>query len=81
MKVGDRIRIQRYTMGKPSYQTDHTVEEFRYCLGVFLSDSDRTAGNFTPLCNLYEPGPESELKYIPNYGNYYTNLVQGWMDI
>lgn len=81
MKTGDRIRIQFYMFGKPSHQKDYTVEEFRYCLGVFLSDDDRTAGRFTPLCELYEPGPESEQKYISNYGEYHTNMVQSWMDI
>lgn len=81
MKAGDRIRIQHYICGHPSHLTDHTVEEFRYCLGVFLSAAAREAGDFTPLCSLYEPGPESEQKYIPNYGEYHTNLVQSWMDI
>lgn len=81
MKPGDRIRIQFYMYGKPSTQKDYTVEEFRYCLGVFLSDNDRTAGRFTPLCELYEPSPESEQRYISNYGEYHTNMVQSWMDI
>lgn len=81
MKIGDRIRLQHYMYGKKSHLSDHTIEEFRFCLGVFLSQDDRTAGNFTPLCELYEPGPDSEKKYIPNYGEYYTNEVQGWMDI
>lgn len=81
MKAGDRIRIQFCIHGHRLEQKDYTVEEFRYCLGVFLSKEDREAGRFTPLCELYEPGPESEKKYISNYGEYYTNLVQGWMDI
>lgn len=82
MKAGDRIRLQLYGFsGYRLEQKDYTVEEFRYCLGIFLSDSARKAGNFTPLCELYEPGPNSEKSYIPNYGEYYTNQVQGWMDI
>ena len=81
MKSGDRIRVQKYIMGHPSHTDDYTVEEFRHCLGIFLSGGDRTAGNFTPLCELFEPGPDSEEKYISNYGTYHTNTVQGWMDI
>ena len=82
MKVGDRIRVQLYIMGNcPSDQKDYTVEEFRHCLGVFLSNEAREAGNFTPLCNLYEAGPDSEGKYISNYGEYLTNMVPAWMDI
>ena len=81
MKAGDRIRIQRYLNGYPIEQTDHIVEEFRHCLGIFLSKECREAGEFTPLCELYEPGPDSEQKYISNHGEYYTNMVQAWMDL
>lgn len=81
MKAGDRIRVQKYIMGHPSHYDDHIVEEFRYCLGIFLDEAHRRAGNFTPLCDLYEPGPESEQHYISNYGEYHTNMVQGWMDL
>ena len=82
MKAGDRIRVQLYMMGSiPSEQKDFTVEEFRYCLGVFLSDQHRQAGKFTPLCDLYERGPESKDSYISNFGEYITNEVPAWMDI
>jgi hypothetical protein len=81
MKVGDKIRIQFYNHGEPSEQKDYTVEEYRHCLGVFLSGQDREMSKFTPLCEMYEPGPESERKYMPNCGDYWTNEVQGWMDI
>lgn len=81
MKAGDRIRIQKYIMGVAVYTDDYTVEEFRYCLGVFVSEDAREAGNFLPLCNLYENGPESVESYISNYGEYWTNQVQSWMDI
>lgn len=81
MKAGDHIRVQMYTMGHRSHTQDFYVEEFRYCLGIFLSEDDRTAGHFTPLCELYEPGPESKEDYISNYGPYHTNMVQAWMDI
>jgi hypothetical protein len=81
MKAGDRIRVQKYCMGHPSHLDDYTVEEFRHCLGVFLSEARRTAEEFTPLCELYEPGPDSVQGYIANYGEYHTNMVQGWMDI
>lgn len=76
MREGDRIRIM--TLYGPE---DYTVESFRWCLGFFNSEDHRAAGNFTPLCDLYEPGPESERGYISNYGDYYTNEVQGWCDL
>ena len=81
MKAGDRIRVQFYIMEHPSETKDFTVEEFRYCLGIFKSKQDKEASNFTPLCELYENGPESKAKYISNYGAYFTNQVQAWMDI
>ena len=81
MKAGDKIRVFTYVFGKETGVKDYIVEEFRYCLGIFQSENHRTAGEFTPLCDLYEPGPESEKKYISNFGEYYTNQVQAWMDI
>ena len=81
MKAGDRIRIQKYIMGYPNGLEDYTVEEFRYCLGIFLNEDRRKAGEFTPLCRLYENGPESKQEYISNYGEYFSNQVQSWMDI
>lgn len=81
MKAGDRIRVQRYIMGHPSSTEDFTVEEFRYCLGIFASGQRRTAQHFTPLCDLYERGPDSITNYLSNYGCYYTNPVQAWMDL
>jgi hypothetical protein len=68
-------------MGNPAGTEDFTVEEFRYCLGIFESEQHRQAGRFTPLCDLYERGPDSENSYISNFGEYYTNPVQAWMDI
>jgi len=81
MKAGDKIRVQKYIMGHRSHTDDYTVEEFRFCLGIFLSDDHRKAGKFTPLCELYENGPDSKSDYISHYGGYYTNQVQAWMDI
>ena len=81
MKAGDRIRVQQYCMGYPDGTKDFTVEEFRYCLGIFESEQARIMSRFTPLCALYERGPDSEDKYMSNYGEYYTNAVQAWMDI
>lgn len=81
MKAGDRIRVTTYIMGYESGFEDYTVEEFRYCLGIFQSPQHRQAGNFTPLCELFERGPDSENSYISNYGEYVTNMVQGWSDI
>ncbi len=82
MKEGDKIRIFTYIMGKRTGDTkDFVVEKYHHCLGIFASTRDRVAGRFTPLCALYEPGPDSEQGYISNYGEYHTNMVQGWMDL
>ncbi len=82
MKAGDRIRLTQYIMGTYANGTkDYTVEEFRYCLGVFESEDHRTAGKFTPLCDLYESGSETQQKYISNYGEYMTNQVPSFMNI
>ncbi len=81
MKIGDRIRVQKYIMGHAAYQDDYTVEEFRHCLGIFLSDCDRKAQRFTPLCDLYEPAPDAKQGYIPNYGEYYDSFVPSFMNL
>jgi hypothetical protein len=81
MKAGNKIRLQHYIFGHPLEQKDYVVEEFRHCLGIFLSDQHRQAEQFTPLCDLYEPGADSEQKYISNHGEYHTNMVQSWMDL
>lgn len=83
MEVGDKIRVFLYCNYRrmPGKTKDYVIEKFRDCLGIFESGAHRQAGRFTPLCELYEPGPESEKKYISNYGEYYTNMVQAWMDI
>lgn len=81
MKIGDKIRVQAYIFGCPVETRDYIVEEFRFCLGFFRTEAHRTAGKFTPLCSLYERGPESKTEYIPNFGEYYTNPVPSWMDL
>lgn len=81
MKPGNKIRVTEYYYDQAIGYNDFIVEEFRYCLGIFKSEEHRQAGHFTPLCELYERGPDSELEYIPNYGEYLTNMVQGWSDI
>lgn len=81
MKVGDKIRVQKYTMGTPTHHDDYYVEEFRYCLGIFLSDAHRKAQDFTPLCELYEPAPDAVRGYIGNYGEYYDSYVQSFMNL
>lgn len=81
MKAGDKIRIQKYILGTPTHLADYEVEEFRHCLGIFESHAHRKAGNFTPLCDLYESGPESNVDYISNYGEYITNQVPSFMNI
>ncbi len=82
MKAGDKIRLFTYIMSKRQNDTrDLVVEEFRYCLGVFATKEARIAGRFTPLCNLYEPGPDSKQEYLSNYGEYHINMVQCWMNL
>lgn len=82
MKEGDKIRLTYYVMGSyPCGTNDFIVEEFRFCLGVFMSDQHRKAESFTPLCDLYERGPESEDGYISNFGEYVTNKVPSFMNI
>jgi len=81
MQAGDRIRVGYYINGHMAGYNDYTVELFRYCLGIFPSNDHREASKFTPLCDLYERGAYSEKKYISNFGEYHTNLVQAWMDI
>ena len=82
IKAGDRIRVPQYIMGHRTGDTeDYTVEVFRNCLGIFQSKDYREAGNFTPLCDMYERGPDSENKYISNYGEYVSNMVPAFMQI
>lgn len=77
MKSGDRIRLKSYMVGLE----DFTVEEFRFCLGIFESSQHRKAGAFTPLCELYGRGPDSEDEYISNFGEYTTNMVPSFMNL
>jgi hypothetical protein len=77
MKAGDRIRVQHYY----GDWEDYTIEEFRFCLGFFATEEYREAGEFTPLCEMYTDGPDSEQKYISNHGDYRTNQVPAWCDI
>lgn len=76
LAVGDKIRVPFYYGHE-----DYIVEEFRQCLGIFKSDAHREAGHFTPLCDLWGRGPDSEEKYICNYGEYWTNEVPIWMNL
>ncbi len=79
MKAGYKILIPDCYGG---YNDDvFTIEIYRHCLGIFESSAHREAGMFTPLCSLYEAGPDSETKYISNFGEYKTNKVQAWIYI
>jgi len=75
--VGDRIRLEGYW----GHMFEATVESFRDCLGVFLSEDHRKAGNFTPLCELYGHGAGSSTGYISNYGEYIKDPVALWMQV
>ena len=81
MKVGNKIRVFETMMGHVTGHNDFIVEEFRYCLGIFESEQHRLASRFTPLCDLFEPAPDSERKYMSNFGDYNTKYVQYWMDL
>ena len=75
--VGDQIRLE----GNWGMEYDLTVEKFRDCLGVFLTDAHRTAMHFTPLCEMYGHGSGSENGYISNFGEYVKNPVAIWMQV
>ncbi len=81
MQAGDKIRLDCGLDGMYKDLQDFTVEEFRFCLGIFKSEDHKKADRFTPLCKLYERGPESERDYISNFGEYTTNMVPSWMDL
>ncbi|MEE9238678.1 MAG: hypothetical protein V3U58_03870 [Thermodesulfobacteriota bacterium] len=81
MKAGNRIRLTEYMCRHAIGTKDFTVEEFRFCLGIFRSEQHRQAGEFTPLCELYESGPESEQGYISNFGEYISNMVPSFMNL
>lgn len=78
VKEGDTIALKYYYFGEYSHEDLFIVEYFRFALGVFLSDDARTAGNFTPLCELYQKGEDSKQDYISNYGEYITNKIPAW---
>lgn len=80
MKIGDRVRVDLGNWMCKDLQ-DFTLEEFRYALGFFESESHRLMGKFTPLCNLYERGPDSENAYMSNMGEYVTNMVPAFMEL
>ena len=81
MKAGDKIKLEWHVMGFATGDwIEYTVEEFRHCLGIFQSEQHREAGKFTPLCDLYCNGPESEQRYVPNFGEYMTDQVPAWID-
>ena len=77
LAVGDWIRVE----GEWGATYDRPIEEFRQCLGVFLTVKHRKAGQFTPLCNLWGRGAGSEVSYISNFGEYIKNPVALWMNI
>jgi hypothetical protein len=81
MKAGDKIRLARYFWGQAAGTEDFKVEEFRFCLGIFKSAEHKKMDRFTPLCELYESGPESENCYMPNEGDYVTNMVPSFMNL
>ena len=63
MKAGDRIRVDVGWYGMYEELQDFTVEELRYCLGIFLSEQHREAGRFTPLCGMYVQATILEVIY------------------
>lgn len=81
MKAGDKIKVDAGWSGMYSDWIELTVEEFRFCLGVFQSSEHRVAERFTPLCELYCDGPETEIEYISHMGELRTNQVPAWIDV
>ena len=58
---------------------EYEVILFRGCLGIFETEQHKEMGRITPICNLYEAGPDSENKYMSNIGPYQTNLVPAFI--
>ncbi len=81
IEVGDKIRLIHYICGQDVGYLDFKVEKFRFCLGIFTSPACRKAGEFVPLCKLYEPSAESKGGYISNYGSYQTDMIPSFMQI
>lgn len=81
MKAGDKIRIDWYALGYWDGVEDYIVEEYRWSLGIFKNEECRVMGRFTPLCELYYDGPETTREYMPNCGEYRTNLVPAWANL
>lgn len=75
--VGDKIRID----GAYGRIYVRRVEKFRDCLGVFLSESCRRSGDFSPLCNMYGHGAGSSAAYEPNHGEYVKDPVALWAQV
>ena len=80
MKVGDRIRLDVGGYCGTDLK-DFSIEEFRHTLGVFTSENARTAGQFTPICEMYDRGPDSVNKYLSNWGEYISNQVPMFMNL
>jgi hypothetical protein len=80
MKAGDKIRFDIGWSGCPELR-DFIIEEYRYCLGIFIDEAHRRAGRFIPLCDMYGAGPDSKEAYEPNVGEYTTNEVPLFMNI
>lgn len=74
---GDKIRIE----GNWGRYYIRRVERFRDCLGVFLTESARRAGDFTPLCNMYGHGAGSSNGYESNFGAYVKDPVSLWSQV
>ena len=75
--VGDKIMID----GNWGRVYIRRVEMFRDCLGVFLSQSQRNAGEFTPLCEMYGHGAGSSEGYESNHGPYVKDPVALWSQV
>lgn len=74
MKAGDKVKVKLGYDKHPDWR-EFKLEEFRYALGIFRSEEHRVMGKFTPLCELYEGGDDSETEYMPHMGEYFTNPV------
>lgn len=74
--VGDTVRVPRYMFGRFVELLEFKLEEFHYCLGFFESDAHRAASRFTPLCEIIEPAPDSNLNYWSHFGEYHDKYVQ-----
>lgn len=75
-KAGDKIRVQKSYWSGDIHFEEYKLDELDYCLGFYGEDGPKSPCNFTPLCWLVEPAPDSTDEYWSNYGGYHSAYVK-----